>query len=82
LRELRSFIDGRDPVAAPLSLPFFYPISLCPVGNSYRLIDSEPQLRLTNSNAGVDQNPSTLFYVFVNHTRTLMATDDAIEVML
>jgi len=56
-----------------LDLPFFYPLSLAPTGQSFNIIDSAPQLRINNS-VGTDTT-AKLYHIFVVHTRVLKSTD-------
>ena len=56
-----------------LDLPFFYPLSLAPTGQSFNIIDSAPQLRINNTN-GTDTT-AKLYHIFVVHTRILKSTD-------
>lgn len=57
-----------------IDLPFFYPISLSPKGQSFNLINSAPQLRLNNGGTGAQVSP-ILFHIFAVHTRVLKSTD-------
>jgi len=73
-----------DPKVAKVSdrdidLPFFYPISLSPKGQSFNLINSAPQLRLNNGGTGADVTP-ILFHIFAVHTRILKSTDMGAEI--
>ena len=63
-----------------LSLPFLYPILLAPVGQSYKLLDSEPQLRINHSS--VMATGAKLHHVVVFHVRTLVKAGDLNEVEL
>ena len=75
----RSLNDcAEDPVGQEMDQPFFYPLLLAPKGSSYRLIDSEPQLRIVSEVAPDAQ----LYYAFTNHVRTLKAEDNQNVVML
>ena len=62
-----------------IELPFFYPVSLSPVGQSFNLINSAPQLRINNIGNGADITPK-LFHVFVPHTRILKSADSGVDV--
>jgi len=61
-----------------LDLPFFYPLSLAPNGETFNIIDSAPQLRIGNSN-GTDTT-AKLYHIFVVHTRVLKSTDMGAEI--
>jgi hypothetical protein len=63
-----------------LALPFLYPILLAPVGQSYKLLDSEPQLRINHSS--VLATGAKLHHVVVFHARTLVRNGDINEVEL
>ena len=78
-RCLNDTINGNN---APLSNPVCIPLMLAPVGSSYRLLDSEPQLRYTSSDAG--NTKAKLFHIYVNHIRTLKAnaSTGAVEVIM
>lgn len=62
-----------------LELPFFFPVSLSPRGVSYDLVNSAPQLRITNSGNGADIK-AKLFHIHVVHTRILTASDGGVQV--
>ena len=62
-----------------IELPFFYPVSLSPKGQSFNLISSAPQLRINNNGNGADITPK-LFHIFCPHTRILKASDAGVEV--
>ena len=57
-----------------IELPFFYPVSLSPKGQSFDLVNSAPQLRINNSANGADVT-AKLFHVFAIHTRILKSTE-------
>jgi len=63
-----------------LSLPFLYPILLAPVGQSYKLLDSEPQLRVNHSS--VLATGAKLHHVVVFHVRELIKSGDLNDVNL
>jgi hypothetical protein len=63
-----------------LALPFLYPILLAPVGQSYKLLDSEPQLRINHSS--VLATGAKLHHVIVFHARTLIKNGDLTEIEL
>jgi hypothetical protein len=62
-----------------LNLPYFFPLLLAPLGTSFDLIDSAPQLRITNLGDVADIT-AKLNFVFVNHTRLLKAGDSGVEI--
>lgn len=61
-----------------LNLPYFFPLLLAPMGSSFDLIDSAPQLRIENSDA--TNTTAKLYFIFVNHVRKLMASDSGVVV--
>jgi hypothetical protein len=64
-----------------LSNPFFIPILLTPVGSSFDLVDTDPQLRITNSESGTPADIlAKLQHVYINHTRKLVANDMGVQV--
>lgn len=63
-----------------LALPFVYPILLAPVGQSYKLLDSEPQLRINHSS--VLATGAKLHHVICFHVRTLAKSGELNEVEL
>lgn len=64
-----------------LSNPFFIPILLTPVGSSFDLVDTDPQLRIANSQTGLPaQILAKLQHVYINHTRKLVANDMGVTV--
>ena len=67
-RCLNDTVNGNN---EPLSNPVVIPLLLAPEGSSYKLLDSEPQLRYTSSDAG--NTKAKLFHIYVNHVRTLKA---------
>jgi len=62
-----------------IELPFFYPVSLSPRGQSFDLINSAPQLRIENNGNGADIKPK-LYHIFVPHTRILRSSDAGVMV--
>ena len=80
--EARCLNDTLNGNNLPLSNPVCIPLMLAPVGSSYRLLDSEPQLRYTSSNAS--STKAKLFHIYVNHIRTLKAnaSTGAVEVIM
>lgn len=61
-----------------LNLPYFFPLLLAPMGSSFDLIDSAPQLRVEN----VDSATTTakLYFVYVNHVRMIKGSEAGIDV--
>ena len=61
-----------------LNLPYFFPLTLAPMGSSFDLIDSAPQLRIEN----VDSATTTakLYHIFVNHVRMLKGSEAGVDV--
>ena len=78
-RCLNDTINGSN---APLANPVVIPLLLAPVGSSYKLLDSEPQLRYTSSDTG--NTKAKLFHIYVNHVRTLKANAETgnVEVIM
>lgn len=78
-RCLNDTINGSN---APLANPVVIPLLLAPVGSSYKLLDSEPQLRYTSSSSG--STKAKLFHIYVNHVRTLKANAETgnVEVIM
>lgn len=58
-----------------IDLPFFYPVSLTPKGQSFNIIDSAPQLRLNNSSITPANIFAKLYHIHVIHTRILKSSD-------
>ena len=82
LIEVKALADApkvRKSEDVDLELPFFVPVSLSPRGVSYDLVNSAPQLRITNSASGADIT-SKLYHIHVVHTRILTASDGGVEV--
>ena len=66
-----------------LSNPIFFPLLLSPVGSSYNLMESDPQLRIQNSNTAAAGNIlQKLHHIYINHTRRITANDSGVEVSL
>ena len=82
VKEARCLNDTINGNNRPLANPVCIPLLLAPVGSSYKLLDSEPQLRYTSSNAG--STKAKLFHIYVNHVRTLKANAETgnIEVIM
>ena len=62
-----------------LSNPYIFPLPLAPNGVSYNLMDSDPQLRISNVGAAP---LAKLHHIFINHTRKIVANDSGVEVSL
>ena len=62
-----------------IELPFFLPVSLSPVGQSFNIIDSAPQLRINNSGSGADIT-AKLYHVFAIHTRIMRSSEMGAEI--
>ena len=58
-----------------IELPYFFPISLSPVGQSFNLINSAPQLRINNSSTTPANILAKLYFIFAVHTRVLTSTE-------
>jgi hypothetical protein len=78
--ETRCLNDGLSPGLPELANPLVIPLQLAPTNTSFRLVDSEPQLRITNGTSG--NTLAKLFYVFTIHTRKLISSPDGISVEL
>ena len=65
-----------------LENPFFFPILLAPLGNSYDLLDSDPQLRIENTSSTPANITSKLYFIYQNHVRRLIANDSGVQVDL
>ena len=78
--EVRSLGDNMDHSNPwDLDLPYFFPLLLAPQGSSFSLIDTAPQLRIENSEAGAAIT-SKLYHSFVNHVRLLKADDSGVTI--
>ena len=73
--------EGRTNPDKELLLPFFFPILLAPMGSSYNLLDSDPNLRIENTGSGTNIH-AKLYHIFINHTRKLTVNDQGTEVSL
>jgi hypothetical protein len=83
MKEARALNAEKKIADDELSNPFFVPILLSPVGSSYDLVDTDPQLRIENSQSGTPaQILAKLMHVYINHTRKLTATDGGVMVSL
>jgi len=58
-----------------IELPYFYPVSLSPRGQSFNIIDSAPQLRINNTSTTPANIFAKLYHIHVVHTRILRSTD-------
>lgn len=58
-----------------ISLPYFFPVSLSPVGQSFNLINSAPQLRINNTSATPANITAKLYFIFAIHTRVLKSSE-------
>lgn len=72
--------DGATLLQRELALPFVYPILLAPTGQSYKLLDSEPQLRINHSS--VLATGAKLHHCVVFHVRTLNKAGELNEISL
>jgi len=80
VRALTDHAIQRENNTLDLTLPYFFPLLLSPQGSSFDLIDSAPQLRITNRTATVADITAKLNFVFANHTRLLRITDQGVNV--
>ena len=62
-----------------LTNPYCFPLPLAPNGVSYNLMESDPQLRITNVGAAPT---AKLHHIFINHTRKMTANDSGVVVSL
>lgn len=82
MREVRALGDKALQIGNnELSQPFFIPILLTPVGSSFDLVDTDPQLRIANTGTAGDIL-AKLQHVYINHTRKLVANDGGVEVQI
>ncbi len=63
-----------------IELPFFYPLSLAPRGESFNIIDSAPQLRIANTSATSNNITPKLYHIFACHTRVLKSSEMGAEI--
>lgn len=61
-----------------LLLPTCYPLLIAPMSSTYNLVDSEPQLRIENSDAAEVQ--ARLYHIFLNHVRRVSREGDNLVV--
>ena len=61
-----------------LNLPYFFPLLLAPMGSSFDLLDSAPQLRVENSDSATTS--AKLYHIFVNHVRMVKGSEQGIDV--
>ena len=81
MNKVRSLTDNKlssTGSTLDLDLPYFFPLLLAPQGSSFDLIDSSPQLRITNTDTAT--TTAKLYHVFINHTRLIKGSDGNIEV--
>lgn len=62
-----------------LTCPYVFPLPLAPNGVSYNLMESDPQLRITNVGAAP---LAKLHHIFINHTRKITANNSGVVVSL
>jgi len=77
---LKAYGCGDNPDADDLSSPYVVGIQLAPLGNTFNLLENEPQLRYNNGSSV--NTPSRLYHVYVNHTRTVKSGEFGTEVMV
>ena len=63
-----------------LLLPYFFPVSLSPKGQSFNLIDAAPQLRVNNDAPAAADVPAYLFHIYICHIRVLKAGEMGAEI--
>jgi len=63
-----------------IELPFFYPLSLAPRGESFNIIDSAPQLRIANTSTTSANITPKLYHIFAIHTRILKSSEMGAEI--
>ncbi len=81
MREIRAL--GNSNEDSEITNPFFIPILLSPVGSSFELVDTDPQLRIENSAVSAPTDIlAKLMFVYINHTRRLVANDGGVEVSI
>ena len=79
MREVRAINDSIE--NEEMTNPVFLPILLTPVGSSFELVDTDPQLRIENTDTATPANIlAKLMFVYINHTRRLMANDGGVTV--
>ena len=79
--DVRSLADNKLNATAnnlDLNLPYFFPLLLAPVGTSFDLIDSAPQLRVENADSAT--TTAKLYFVFVNHVRLLKGGEQGVDI--
>jgi len=77
---LKAYGCGDNPDASDLSSPYVVGIQLAPLGNTFNLLENEPQLRYNNGSSV--NTPARLYHVYVNHTRTVRSGEFGTEVMV
>ena len=78
VRSLADNVMNLGANALDLNLPYFFPLLLAPMGSSFDLIDSAPQLRIENTDSA--NTTAKLYFIFVNHVRKLTASDSGVVV--
>ena len=76
MRNVKCLNDYREDTH--LTSPLFIPILLAPTGSSFSLIDTDPLLRVNNSN--LTGTSAKLYHIYINHTRTLKAHDGGVNI--
>lgn len=79
--DVRSLADAKQNQTInklDINLPYFFPLLLAPLGTSFDLIDSAPQLRVENSDAS--NTSAKLYFIFVNHVRMIKGSEAGIDV--
>lgn len=68
------FDQGVDYNIRAMSTPFFFPLKLCPVGNSLDLLNVEPQARIIVDDPS--DCPNILYYIYTIHTRRIQSMEN------
>ncbi len=79
--DVRSLADNKlnqTTNALDLNLPYFFPLTLAPMGQSFDLLDAAPQLRVENTDSGT--TTAKLYFIFVNHVRMIKGSEVGIDV--
>jgi hypothetical protein len=61
-----------------LNLPYFFPLTLAPMGQSFDLLDAAPQLRVENNDSAT--TTAKLYFIYVNHTRMIKGSEVGVDV--
>jgi hypothetical protein len=81
MREIRAIGNANE--NSEITNPFFIPILLSPVGSSFELVDTDPQLRIENSAVSAPTDIlAKLMFVYINHTRRLVANDGGVDISI